>query len=51
MDSKGYYKALGVPENATQDQIKQAFRKLSLKWHPFPNKELFIGKEDIWPKN
>ena len=34
MDSKGYYKALGVPENATQDQIKQAFRKLSLKWHP-----------------
>ena len=34
MDSKGYYKTLGVPENATQDQIKAAFRSLSKKWHP-----------------
>ena len=34
MDSKGYYKTLGVPENATQDEIKAAFRKLSFKWHP-----------------
>lgn len=34
MDNKGYYKTLGVPENATQDQIRAAFRKLSLKWHP-----------------
>jgi len=34
MDNKGYYKTLGVPENATQDQIRAAFHKLSLKWHP-----------------
>ena len=34
MDSKGYYKTLGVPENASQDDIKKAFRKLSMKWHP-----------------
>ena len=34
MDSKGYYKTLGVPENATQDEIKSAFKKLALKYHP-----------------
>lgn len=34
MDSKGYYKTLGVPENASQDDIKKAFRKLSMQWHP-----------------
>lgn len=34
MDSKGYYKTLGVNENATQDEIKKSFRKLSVKYHP-----------------
>jgi len=29
-----YYKCLGVSENASQDVIKKAFRKLSLKHHP-----------------
>lgn len=52
MDNKGHYKTLGVAENATADEIKSAYRKLALKWHPFSNKELFIGKrKDIWLKN
>ena len=34
MDSKGYYKTLGIDEKASQDEIKKAFRKLSLKLHP-----------------
>lgn len=34
MDNKGYYKTLGVAENATQDEIKSAYKKLAMKWHP-----------------
>jgi DnaJ-class molecular chaperone len=29
-----YYKVLGVPESSNQDDIKKAYRKLSLKHHP-----------------
>ena len=29
-----YYKTLGVPRNATQDEIKKAFRKLARQHHP-----------------
>ena len=29
-----YYKILGVDKNASQDDIKKAFRKLARKYHP-----------------
>lgn len=32
--SENYYKVLGVSENASFDEIKKSFRKLSLKHHP-----------------
>lgn len=36
-DRKDYYKILGVDKKASQDEIKKAFRKLSIKWHPDRN--------------
>ncbi|XP_030630185.1 dnaJ homolog subfamily B member 6a isoform X2 [Chanos chanos] len=32
-----YYQILGVQKNATQDDIKKAYRKLALRWHPDKN--------------
>ena len=31
---KDYYKALEVDRNASEDEIRKAYKKLALKWHP-----------------
>lgn len=39
MEFKDYYKVMGVPRDATEAQIKQAYRKLARKYHPDVSKE------------
>lgn len=39
MEFKDYYRILGVERNVSQDQIKQAYRKMARKFHPDINKD------------
>jgi curved DNA-binding protein len=39
MQFKDYYETLGVPRDASADQIKKAFRKLARQYHPDVSKE------------
>jgi curved DNA-binding protein len=45
MEFKDYYKIIGVEKSASQDEIKKAYRKLAMKYHPDRNQDNKIAEE------
>jgi molecular chaperone DnaJ len=37
-NKRDYYEVLGISKSASQDEVKKAFRKLAMQYHPDRNK-------------
>jgi DnaJ-class molecular chaperone len=44
VSAKDYHKILGIPKNAKKDEIRKAYRRLALIYHPDRNKDADAGE-------
>src|ERR1700739_2200321 len=51
VEFKDYYKVLGVPRNASEEDIKKAFRKLARQYHPDVAKDKKGAEEKLKESN